>query len=454
VTCSVYLTNAANSRRCALQSMDGTNAVRGPIFVGPIAAGETNNGLPQLMAMNAGSEFKVYSQVGDLDSGNRYAGSFYLRGTTGSGKLYGTINLPSATLVKTDANGSWTIYSTGNAAATTFIAQGLVRLGVDNGLPNAPLVMGQAASTGILDLAGFNQQVTTLNDIAGINIIANSSTTTDSLLTLSGGGLYAGSLQNSISNGTRTVGLTLLSGAQQFSGPLTYSGPTTINGGGIALIGNGSMSNTISIHIANGSAIDVSLRSDGTLSLGAAQTLKGNGTFNITGNLVSQGTLEFKVDKTAGTVVTDKLGVTGQLTYGGKLKLVPSGEALTASDTLPLFSAGAFGTSSFAVIEPAQPGSGLTWDTTTLATDGTLRIASAGLSIGTAYIASGSKIVLNASGGTPNAGFTILTSTNVANPVAAWDVDQTGNLDASGNISVTNVINLGERQRYFIFRIP
>ncbi len=50
----------------------------------------------------------------------------------------------------------------------------------------------------------------------------------------------------------------------------------------------------------------------------------------------------------------------------------------TSADTLPLFSADSDKyAGSFTTIIPTTPGSGLSWDTSTLNTDGTLRIVSA-----------------------------------------------------------------------------
>ncbi len=220
-TCPVYCIGATSSGvRDALQSMDGTNSVSGPIYVGQGAAG----GLVQLMAMNAGSEFNVYGNVADLDA-TPYNGNLYLRGTSGTGKMYGSINLPAANLIKVDAGGTWTIYSTGNSAAATLVAQGVLQLGTDNALPNEEFSIGQFGATATLDLGGFNQQITTLNDVGGTVIIGNSSTNSDSVLTLSGGGVYGGSIQDAISGGTQKVGITLLSGAQQLTASLHLQRP-------------------------------------------------------------------------------------------------------------------------------------------------------------------------------------------------------------------------------------
>jgi len=216
-------------------------------------------------------------------------------------------------------------------------------------------------------------------DMLTVIIIGNSSTNSDSVLTLSGGGVYGGSIQDAISGGTQKVGITLLSGAQQLTASCTYSGPTTIVGGGIALVGSGDIPNTTPIEFVNGTAIDARYKSDSTLTLQAAQTLKGNGTFHINGNFVSQGTIELKVNKSGGTITTDHITSDSPyvITYGGTLYLDLSGDPLGGSDELPLFTADSYGSgSAFSTIVPTTPGPGRTWDTSTLTTDGTLRITS------------------------------------------------------------------------------
>jgi autotransporter-associated beta strand protein len=417
-TCPVTFSGAASgSVRCALQSMDGTNSVFGPISVGPGGAG----GIVQLMAMNAGSLFVVNSPVADLDPNSPYAGNFYLRGTTGAGQLYGTIYLPAANLIKNDVNGVWTIYSTRNVAANTLVAQGLLRLGTNHALPNAPLVIGQVNTRAILDLGGFEQQVTTLNDVASggtpstatTNTIANSSTTSDSVLTLSGGGYYGGYLQDSISNGTRKVGLTLLSGAQQLTNLCTYSGPTSIRGGGLVLVGSGSIPNTATIDIASGAVLNVAYRADATFALGASQTLKGNGTFNIVGKLTSQGTIHLKLNKTGGTLANDALASLLQVTYGGTLTLELGGDPLSAGDSFKLFSATNYD-GAFTALTPATPGAGLAWDVSKLTADGSLQVvtsvATNPTNITTTVLAGGTQLQL--AWPSDHTGWTLQTQTN------------------------------------------
>jgi hypothetical protein len=158
-----------------------------------------------------------------------------------------------------------------------------------------------------------------------------------------------------------------------------------------------------------------------------------------------------KANKSGGVVTNDILAVTGQLTCGGKLKLVLGGEALNATDTLPILNAGSYASIAFATIEPAGPGPGLLWDTSTLAIDGTLRIV--GPLTGTAVL-SPSGIIFSGTGGVANGSFSVVTSTNVSQPLGLWTATQTGSFDASGNFSVTNAIAPGEPKRFFRLRVP
>ncbi len=442
------------SHRTTLITLDGaTNSVSSPILVGE------GIGLVQLNASSTNlGQLQVRGNISNHpDNVTPFSGNIYLRGA-GNGMLSGTVNLPDANCIRTDA-GTFTLASAGNLWKGTLVAVGRMRLGADNALPSVTFSIGQGAGTNaVLDLNGFNQQLPGVTSVHAANvnppIIANSSTTSDSILTISApAGTYGGLIQDSISGGTRKVGLKIISGAQQLTTNCAYSGPTTILAGGLVLKDFGSISNSSVIDITAPAALDVASRTDGTLWLGAAQTLKGNGNIKITGDLASQGTIELKVNKTEGVITNDVLAVTGQLTCGGKLKLVLSGEALNAADSLPILNAGAYVSVAFTAIEPAGPGPGMIWDTSTLATDGLLRIV--GPLAGSVVLSeSKSAIVFSGSGGIPNGGFTVVTSTNIADPLVSWTTAQTGTFDPSGNFSVTNAILPGELMRCFRLRVP
>jgi len=103
-------------------------------------------------------------------------------------------------------------------------------------------------------------------------------------------------------------GLTKLdTGTLALTATNTYTGNTVVGAGTLALAGNGSISNSASISL-NGSTLDASGRSDGTLTVAAAQTLSGNGT--MAGNLILNGTIS-PGDLSAGILTN-----TGDITFG------------------------------------------------------------------------------------------------------------------------------------------
>jgi hypothetical protein len=310
--------------------------------------------------------------VSESDVGNPYVGDFFLRGSGLAGRMYGTCNLPNAQFQKVEAV-TWTIYSTGNKATVSYMSAGRLNMGAANALPLAQLTVVTPA---ILDLAGFSQNV---GPLWGSGVITNSSTTSDALLTLANGGAYTGTIKDS---GTTKIGLKLLNpgapSTQQLLGNCSYSGATTLDIATALALGDSGLPNTTPIEMGNGSSLDLSTKTDKTFTLGAAQTLKGDGTVHVNGNLICQGTISLKVAKASGIVTADKLIIDSSysITYGGTLSLNLSGEALTSTDTLKLFDVTSPGSYNGAfTLVPAKPGTGLAWDTSTLTTDGVLRIA-------------------------------------------------------------------------------
>ena len=69
-------------------------------------------------------------------------------------------------------------------------------------------------------------------------------------------------------------------------------------------------------------------------------------------------------------------------------------------------------------------------------------------------LVSGGNLILAGTGGTPGAGYTWLTSTNVAAPVATWTTNSTGVFDGSGAFSNAIPIIHTELERYFLLRTP
>jgi fibronectin-binding autotransporter adhesin len=361
--------NGGSNTRFQLMSMAGVNSIGGPIALAGDSDG-VNRAIFGFYAQNAGTELNVYSSVSESDpTGNPFRGICWLRGTGANGRMYGTINLPGTQLVKTDAS-TWTLYASGNKASETAVSGGRLTMGAVNVLPVATLTV-----TAELDLAGFDQ---TTGPLWGAGSIINSSTTTDALLTLTNGGAFTGSILDS---GTAKIGIKLLNpGApitQQLTGNCSYRGQTTLDIATAIALGNSGLPNSTPIEMGNGSTIDLSTKPGNTFTLGLGQTLKADGEAHINGNFGNSGTLSLRVRKIGGIVTSDSIKIESgyTVTYGGALYLELSGDPLGGYDEIKLFTADSY-SGSFSSIVPPTPGPGRTWNTSTLATDGKLRITS------------------------------------------------------------------------------
>jgi autotransporter-associated beta strand protein len=250
-----------------------------------------------------------------------------------------------------------------------------------------------------------------------------------------------------IMNGLRNLTLT---------GNNTYSGDTVINSGRLALTGSATINNSPNIAVATDAILDVTGRSDGKLTLVTGQTLSGNGTvygslqsgagatispgtsvgaLTVTNAVILGGTNTMEIDKAAQT--NDVIRGAASIQYGGTLNLVLLSDQFAQGDSFKLFYAGSY-SGSFANIVPATPGADLGWDTSELTTTGTLKV---GLpvskpTIGTFTVTSGS-VSLSGSGGLPNSTYSVLTSTNIALPLASWSVFTNGTFDGSGNFTIS-----------------
>ena len=267
-----------------------------------------------------------------------------------------------------------------------------------------------------------------------------------------------------------------------FTASNTYSGPTIIGDGlTLGLSGNGSISHS-SLIFLGGATINVSGRSDTTLTLTSGQTLAGIGTIagklvvpagttlspagtNVTlglttgssstgtitanNNVTLNGTTLLKLN---GSGVNDEITSSTSITYGGILNAVNiSATPLAVGNSFQLFSAPAY-SGSFSAIAPATPGAGLVWDTTQL-TAGKLNVIAAPPSpVINAVAMSGSNLVFNGTNGTPNGNYVVLTTTNLNTPLINWVALITNTFDANGAFHVTNTIVPGTPGQFYCLR--
>ena len=280
-------------------------------------------------------------------------------------------------------------------------------------------------------------------------------------------------------------------GAIVFSASNTYTGPTIIGSSGytpeVVLNGNGSISHSSLIFFGGNNStaahIDVSGRSDQTLTLASGQALQGVGQIN--GNLVvsagaaiSPGGTNTTVGITTGSnpvgmlVASEDIALNGatiikldgtsndvveaaaDITYGGTLNLANiSGAPLAAGESFQIFSAANY-LGAFANITPATPGPGLAWNTSQLGSGViSVAVASSRPVITSAYTA-GANLIFSGTGGSGNGTYYVLTSTNLAMPIADWTPIATNQADLNGNFNATNPISYGNLDQFYIIKRP
>ncbi|MGO8836315.1 MAG: beta strand repeat-containing protein [Limisphaerales bacterium] len=420
-----------------------------------------------------------------IQVGSTAGTSISVKSATGSLTYNGIIaDKPGSTgiLVKQGA-GTLSLGGASTYSGNTFINNGTVQLTTgDNRLPTGTVVnLGQSASAnlGVFDLGGRNQEIAGLDSVAGINtntILKNAVTNsaTAATLTLSGSGIYAygdGSTNNS---GIITGAIGLMktgSGTQTLGDTDTYTGTTTVSAGTLALSGTGSINQTPVITVAAGATVDVSTRTDGTLTLSSGQTLNGFGTvkgvlsatnlstvapgsaaglgvLTVTSSATLGGTNVMKLNRTGGT--NDVLSVGGTLTYGGMLTVVNLSGTLAAGDSFKLFDASGY-TGSFNTTNLPVLGDGLVWDTSPL-TNGILNVVAVikPAPYITGFSLSGTNVVFSGTNGLADGTYVLLTSTNVALAFTNWTVIATNTFDHNGQFNLTNGINPDEPQQFYI----
>jgi len=250
----------------------------------------------------------------------------------------------------------------------------------------------------------------------------------------------------------------------------SYTGDTTVNAGTLLLTNGATISTSSNITLAAGTLLDTagagltlvagqSLNGNGTvvgtLTAGAGSTVSpgvsGVGVLTVSNAVVLAGTNIMELDPDNGT--NDLLNSGSTIAYGGTLSLVDISSPLTNGASFKLFSATSY-SGSFATITPATPGAGLAWNVSALGTSGTIKVVgTAPLSFGGIRIA-GTNAVFSGSGGTADGQYYVLTSTNLATPLANWTPIATNTFDGSGNFAFTNGVTTSTKQRFYRIHQP
>src|SRR5262249_3266545 len=146
-----------------------------------------------------------------------------------------------------------------------------------------------------------------------------------------------------------------------------------------------------------------------------APGLGGNNTAALTLNasltLQNGSTNKVTVNKTTSVANSKVIGLSS-VTVGGTLVINAVGNALAGGDTIPLFSSSTAPAGAFTAIVPASPGNNLLWDTSTLNTDGILRVKSNANTTPTNIVMSVSGNQLTLQWPSDHTGWTLQSQTN------------------------------------------
>lgn len=270
-----------------------------------------------------------------------------------------------------------------------------------------------------------------------------------------------------------------------FEAANTYTGPTIIGGGlALALSGNGSIAGSSLIFLGGSNslsaAIDASGRTDQTLALGNGQTLAGIGevngkltiaagatispagtnvTLGITAGASSTGTVSaanaivlsgMTILKLNGAGTSDQISSGASINFGGILNLQNiSATPLAAGNSFQLFSAPVY-SGAFTNIAPTVPGPGLWWNTSLLASNGTISIIAvpAPPIVNNISLVNG-QLIFGGTNGVGGGSYVVQRATNLSVAPVNWVPVATNSFDSSGTFYVTNAILPDSPQLFF-----
>jgi autotransporter-associated beta strand protein len=322
-----------------------------------------------------------------------------------------------------------------------------------------------------LNTAPLNKQVVLSNN-ATIWNESGTSITRGNMILWGDATFNIGGTSLTLSNGIQGVGRLIKTGAGTLNLALgtVFFGNTVINGGTLALIGGGSLTGCSNIVVGAGTTLSATGRLDGKLLVPGGQVLSGDGTvlgnvdvsagatispgasigaLTISNALSLRGTTFLELNKAG--VTNDVIKGAASISYGGTLQLTNLAGALAAGDSFKLFYSTSYG-GAFTNFVPPMPGSGLAWNTNTLTADGTLRVAIAPRPVVNSLAVIGGQLVASGTNGVWNANYYVLTTTNLALPLAQWTPLATNMFSASGAFSFTN--SPAAPQQFYVLQLP
>jgi autotransporter-associated beta strand protein len=382
----------------------------------------------------------------------------------------GTFNYV-ARYVRGDVNGNWSAF-TGviNVTSQSGTADDF-RVNNAAGWPAARMSLGvgvnmygrvAGATIPIGELSGVGSIVPGSGTAAGQSTVwrvglLNTTTNFSGAISSDGSGVTVGILKDG-------SGTWILDGTVQN----TYAGMTGVTNGVLVLTNDLVVSpNSTPYDLQSTNAVlDVSLVSGSSLSLSSGQTLMGigllrgsvnasgtvapgrpTGTLTITNTVNLNGTTIIGLNRT-NSPNSGRLVATN-IFYGATLTITNGGPALVSGDTFVLFSGGLSG--SFSATNLPALASGLSWVTTNLNVNGTVSIVGTFIPPKiTSFTASGGTSTIAGTGGLPNGSYYVLSSTNVALPLAQWTRLATNSFLGDGAFSYTDAAATNATRFYLV----
>ena len=277
---------------------------------------------------------------------------------------------------------------------------GLLLFNTSKGMPNGVVELRNGATMVLWDTNG-DLHIGGLAGTSGTYLAGSSKQTAGHKMTWRIGGagtdeLFAGVINDcACNNADKYKGTTTIvkegSGDWRLTGANIYSGTTTVEGGRLIVNGTHTGGDTYTVRdgatlMGRGSISSrVSVQKGGTLCagdtlIGTSHVLKLNG-----GVTVSRGgQVEFPIALKGSSVVNNRMSVDGTFTLSGATLVLdlPAAPEDSSSPVLPtgtvltLFTKlGTVSGSGFAAIVPEQPSETQVWDTSTLLTNGKIRVA-------------------------------------------------------------------------------
>ncbi len=213
-------------------------------------------------------------------------------------------------------------------------------------IDNHPLTLATSSGSPAINVA--NRSTTISAILAGTNGLTK---TGDGTLVLAATNTYSGATY-------LTSGALLVDGSTAAASPVIAASGTTLGG-------TGSIRGPIIL--ASGSTLAPGHNGPGVLTVETALTLAA-GT-----------TTAMELQKSGSTLTSDRVVGPGGITYGGALTVIASGDALAGGDSFTLFSfPGGSDAGTFTTLELPALGVGLRWNTSGLATTGTIQVSDIG----------------------------------------------------------------------------